>query len=328
MYLPSKDSMVLSTSILFTGGQMKHIFIINPTAGKSAAEKEILPAIQSAFERSDFPYATYITKGINDAESYARDQCKEGSVVRLYACGGDGTLNEVANGAYGFKNAEIGIIPAGTGNDFVKTFSNYSYFNDIKRQVAGESITIDLLSYNGRIGVNVCNIGFDSAVAAEIDHLKRYPFLKGSLAYNAGIAHQFFKYKGDHLKVIFDDGTFFEDDFFLMAIGIGSYYGGGFCALPLADRQGEMLDVCMVNKIGRIEFLGLIKDYKAGKHIESPKFKNILNYKKCRSVQIEPVETIRLCADGEVTPANKVYIKVLPKAIKLSVPQGCSLITK
>ncbi len=305
---------------------MKHIFVVNPAAGKSQAEKELLPRIMKGVASSGLDFEIYITKGISDAENFVKVKSQIGEPVRFYACGGDGTLNEVFNGAHGFDNVQVAAIPIGTGNDFIKTFSDYQFFNDIDKQLRAKPITIDLMRYNGRLGVNVCNIGFDSAVADKIAKLKTYPLVSGKVAYGIGIIQQFFEKMGDQFTIEFDDGEVVEGNMLLTAVGNGRFYGGGFKALPLASRTSKTLDICLVKKISRIQFLSLIKDYKKGLHTENPKFKNCVIYRKSPSVQIRGVKDFKLCVDGEITITRLVQISVVPKAIKFAVPEGCHLL--
>lgn len=305
---------------------MKHIFVINPVAGKSLAEKELLPKIIKVVEGLCIDYEIYITKGFLDAEIFVRRRSRTGQDIRFYACGGDGTLNEVINGAYGFDTVQIAAIPIGTGNDFIKTFTNDHYFNDLERQLKSKPIVIDLMDYNGRLCANVCNIGFDSAVADKIATLKSYPLVSGKMAYGIGILQQFFKKMGSVFCIKLEDGEIIAGAMLLIAAGNGSFYGGGFKALPLASRVSETLDVCLVKKISRLQFLRLIKDYKKGKHTENPKFKDCVLYRKSCSVHIRGDKDFKLCVDGEITITREVLLKVVPKALKFAVPEGCELI--
>ncbi len=304
---------------------MKHIFVINPSAGDGEAEREFLPAIIQAANAAGILYEIHITSGSMDAERFSREKCLEDGPVRLYACGGDGTLNEVANGIYGHDNAELAVIPAGTGNDFVKTFKNSHYFTDLDRQIKGKPVIIDLLKYNGRFGVNVCNAGFDSAVANRIEKLKRYPLLHGKTSYIAGIFLEFFKKMGNCLEVTIDDSETYTGNFLLFAAGIGSYYGGGFHALPLASRSRGEMDLCLVRKFGRLKFLSMISDYKAGRHVEKLKFKELVIYRKCRKVTVKSEKPFLFSADGETNLKKEVCIEVVPRAIRLSLPEGCEM---
>lgn len=305
---------------------MKHVFVINPVAGKSLAEKELLPKINKIQETLDVEIETYITKGFLDAEKFVRSRSQTGEDIRYYACGGDGTLNEVINGAYGYDNVEVGVIPIGTGNDFIKTFTNQSYFSDLERQIKAEPMVVDLMDYNGRLCANVCNIGFDSEVADKIATLKTYPLVGGHMAYGMGILQQFFKKMGEIFRIELEDGEIIEKEMLLIAVGNGSFYGGGFMALPLASRVSEVLDICIVKKISRLQFISLIKDYKKGKHTENPKFKDCVIYRKSKFINIRGVKDFKLCVDGEISIAREVRLKIAPKALKFSVPEGCELI--
>ena len=150
---------------------MKHIFIINPEAGKGKALTETKPLIERTF--SNLPneeLEIYITKSIGDGEVAARRYCEtESEPFRIYACGGDGTLSEVANGIKGFSDVELGCVPVGTGNDFVRNYANKEFFSDITKQINGKAVDIDLMKCNDRYSINMLNLGFDSNVADEAE---------------------------------------------------------------------------------------------------------------------------------------------------------------
>ena len=301
---------------------MKHIFILNPLSGKGNTVKDITPKIIGACNELGVPFEFYISKSVGDSQEFVKKHVGSTETTRFYACGGDGTINEVLNEVYGKENMEIGVIPAGTGNDFIKSFSNHENFSDIKAQIAGTAIKMDLIEYNGRLGANVCNIGFDSAVADRIAKLKTKPFISGQMAYGVGIFQEFFKKMGNYLEVRIDDNEIINGQMLLVAMGVGSYYGGGYCALPLASHSDETLDLCMVKNITRLEFLSVIDAYKKGKHITDPRVKKFVTYRKCKTINIKCIEDIKLCADGEITLAREINFKVVPKAVSISLPKG------
>ena len=101
---------------------MKHIFIINPAAGKADKTAEYTAKITAACEGLD--YEILLTQAPGDATRMAREAAETGREVRLYACGGDGTLNEVVAGAAGYDNAAVTCYVGGSGNDFVKIFDD------------------------------------------------------------------------------------------------------------------------------------------------------------------------------------------------------------
>ena len=115
---------------------MKHLIIINPKAGVKDNSNKIIEEIKKVFENEEYTY--YLTKGKKDATAYVKEYLKNNSLdkIRIYACGGDGTLNEVVNGAYGYSNAEVTCYPNGSGNDFLKTFGKlekFMNFEDLKK---------------------------------------------------------------------------------------------------------------------------------------------------------------------------------------------------
>ena len=155
---------------------MEHIFIINPCAGQGKAVK-LISAIDHAMEGTGYTYRVYTTKAAGDAENFVREICEKREQVRFYVCGGDGSFHEAVNGAKGYPSAEIGVIPVGTGNDFVRNFGKKGDFMDILSQVEGKSMPCDVIDINGRYVVNMANIGFDCEVAAKASEWKKKPFL-------------------------------------------------------------------------------------------------------------------------------------------------------
>lgn len=306
---------------------MKHIFILNPAAGNMDAESKILPRIISEAKKAGIDYEIHRTMGVGDGENYVRNRClAAGDVpVRFYAVGGDGTLNEVANGAFGFSNVEIGFIPWGTGNDFARCFKDSENFRDIRRQIHGKSQQIDLIKYNNKVAINVVNIGIDCSVVVEMNRLKSLFRLRGTMAYMAGVLAVFSKNKGYALKVTLDDGMVFDREFTLIAIGNGSYYGGGFKGIPRAEINDGFLDVSIIDKVSRRTFAALIGKYRKGTHLESPSIDKIITYRKCRTLTVESFNTIEFCVDGEVLNNKKLDISIIPNGIRFSVPEGSDI---
>ena len=308
---------------------MKHIFVVNPAAGKGKNIPSLLASITYACEDLKVEYDIYHTHEAGDATVYVSEKCKQNpdQKFRFYACGGDGTLSEVLNGAVGYDNAEIAVIPAGTGNDFVKAFRHPEYFTTIQKQILGTVEKIDLLKYNDRYSLNIINVGFDSDVVVEVAKIKRKSFVPSKLAYIMGIAAVFTKPLGKRFKVTIDDNECIENEFMLCAMANALYYGGGFKAAPLAQLNDGYMDLCLVDRISRADFIRIIPKYKSGQHVDengNSKYP-FVRYQKCKKVVIESEGTIGVCGDGEVSPANKVVVEVIPKAIAFSIPKdsGC-----
>ncbi len=306
---------------------MKHIFILNPIAGSGKAEKKILPSIISAAREEDVEYEIHRTINVGDAENYVRKRCEhfDGDKLRFYAVGGDGTLNEVANGAFGEANVEIAFIPSGTGNDFARVFTNRHYFLDINRQIKGYPKAIDLIQYGNRVVVNMVNIGLDCSVVKEMNKVKnRFP-LDGPLAYLVGVGVVFATNHGFPLKVVLEDGRIYEKEFTLVAIGNGAYCGGGFKGVPRAEINDGLLDVSLIEKVNRRTFASLIGKYRKGHHLSSPIAKKIITYVKGKSITIESPDGMDICVDGEVYRYDKITLSIAPSAIEFSIPLGSGI---
>ena len=116
---------------------MKHVFIINPTAGKADSRQKIYDMADALRTKHDLDVQCILTKKQGHATEIARRLCDSGEELRFYACGGDGTVNEVANGIIGYDNAAMTAIPVGTGNDFLKNFGRTIWRSSGTRRTCG-----------------------------------------------------------------------------------------------------------------------------------------------------------------------------------------------
>lgn len=145
---------------------MKHLFIINPAAGKKKTTAEL----ESLLSDLPFPHEVIYTQGEGDAARITQEAAAAGEPIRIYACGGDGTLNEVVNGAAGHDHVAITNVPKGTGNDFLKLFGpDYrTLFYDLKTLSEGPQTAFDLIDCNGKLGIDVVCAGVDARIAAGV----------------------------------------------------------------------------------------------------------------------------------------------------------------
>lgn len=299
----------------------KHFFVINPKAGKTDISKKISSDINKIFKNSPEEYSIYITKNKNDATIYTRNICEsqEGN-LRFYACGGDGTLNEVINGIIGYENASISVIPYGTGNDFVKNFQSQIGFYDINKQIKSKLQEVDLLNVNGQYSINLCNIGFDAKVAENMIKFKKIPLISGQGAYTLSVFYSLINKMCTNLEIEIDDCEIINGDFLLCVIANGKSYGGGYLGAPLAEIDDGLIDLCIVRKISRLKLVNLMKLYKEGRHLESEELKDYIIYKKCNSIKIKSKENFTICLDGEITTSNNLNVSLKNKGVKFITP--------
>ena len=173
----------------------RHLFILNPASGVKDLSKKLIQHI-NGLEHTD-PYDIYVTDGPGAAEreceAYIRKYPED--FVRIYSCGGDGTLYEVANGVYrsGSKNCAIGIVPVGSGNDFIRSFDIApERFRNIAALMKGDILDVDLLlarDSEGRekVGLNIVSAGFDAAAAKGQKDFKKLPLVSGGMAYKMSL---------------------------------------------------------------------------------------------------------------------------------------------
>ena len=168
---------------------MKHIFVYNPMAGRDnkAAIDRLREKMRTDYSHLDYEF--YPTLASKDATVYVRNRCaaEPGTELRFYACGGDGTANEVLHGIVGAPNASMTCYPCGSGNDFVKYYGGADCFLDIDALVNGAETPIDIMKIGDRYALNVTNFGFDAAVAKTMIEVKPKKLIGGKNAYTTGI---------------------------------------------------------------------------------------------------------------------------------------------
>ena len=304
---------------------MKHVYLINPAAGRGDSSQILSERIMAAY--ADCPEwempMIYMTTGVGDATRFVRTYCTEhkDEDVRFYACGGDGTLSEVVGGAAPFSHASVGLVPVGTGNDFMKNFTCAESFMDLEAQRNGEETVIDLMRCNGKYCINMINVGFDCEVVVKTSQIKRRPWVPAGMAYGMGVAMEFVRKPGVHARLSVDGGAPYRKDLLLCAIGNGAFYGGGFLPVPHASVQDGLLDMCIVNDVSRMTFVRLISSYKNGQHVV-PENERYLQYVRGKSIHMQFPKVRNVCLDGEVVQMKECCVEIVPGALRFVLPRG------
>lgn len=300
---------------------MKHIFIINPAAGKGKATCDIKPKIEQYCERKSIDYEIHVTSAAYEAIDFVREKAKKGEPVRFYACGGDGTLFEVVNGAFGYPNAEVAVMPLGSGNDFIRLFGTKEQFLDIEAQVNGTATPLDVIKCGDIIAINQCSMGFDAEINAKQSYFKKMPFMKGETAYMAALLYCFFKKLNNVFTITIDDGEPFTQNTLFCVAGNSRWYGGGFKAAPLAIPDDGLLDFIIVKKnMSRFKLLGLVNKYKAGQHLKW----DFTNFVRGKKISIHCDEVAAINCDGEKKSGNDAVFEIVEKGIKFVIPSTSS----
>ena len=300
---------------------LHYCFIINPIAGKRRAdvwEKRI----QSEMEASKQSFSIHRTNAPGDAIRITKAQSKKKIRVWVVSFGGDGTLNEVINGAAFAKNVIVAVIPTGSGNDFVRCFSHPEQFFSFAALQSGTIHTLDLLRVNGRYAINLVNIGFDCDVVEQASRFHSLRLLCGPIGYLVSVFIVLSRKMGKRMTVVTDHETFQMDDYLLSTMANGRYYGGGFCAAPKSCADDGKMDVALIKKVSRLRFLSLLSSYKKGTYQEKEVLAPLLISRRVKNLRIRFSSLTGICIDGEITHATAVSIETAPRAVRFLVPNG------
>ncbi len=304
---------------------MKHIFIVNPAAGKSDRTAEYRKMIEAAFAPRGLSYELLVSGAPGECRTLARQAAQSGEEVRLYACGGDGTLNEVVNGVVGYDNAAGTHFPGGSGNDTIKIFDDPAAFTSIERLLDAEEARFDLIRCNDSYALNVLSIGFDARVGTDIARFKRLPLVSGKGAYILSIFSNMLHGLTADYTVTLDSGEVFSGRKTMICVCNGRWYGGGFNPVPEAEPDDGLLDVLVVEKVNLLQVATVVGHYQKGRYADYP---SLIYHARCRSLRIECVKESVVNIDGEAAYTTDAKIELIPQAIRFFYPKGLTYHTK
>lgn len=303
---------------------MKHIFIINPYAGKKDQTARIYKMADRLREKHGLVCSCLLTDRPGGATDLARKLAETGEEIRVYACGGDGTISEVANGLAGFPNAAMSCIPVGTGNDFLKNFgSNAALFHDAENLWDGDQQALDLIDCNGHLCVTIACCGIDARVAESVHRFSKTPALSGKGSYIASIALNFL---GSAItrkwSVSLDGAAPQEDNYALVSLCNGRYYGGGFFPVPEARMDDGILHAVVIRNVSHLDFIRLVGPYSKGEHKALPP--KLIQVVPAKEIHITANEDISVCLDGECSRCRDVVMRLSDKKVNFFFPKGSS----
>ncbi len=282
--------------------------ISNPNAGAGAAAR-IEEQIREALKAKGIPFRAFRTEQAGHATELARQAAAEG-VGTVLSIGGDGTNLEIAEGLLGSGTA-MGLIPAGTGNDLIKTLGipkNPLEALDYVLNHAPRPMDVGLL--NGKPFLNVCGTGFDVSV---LDHAERFKkHLRGLLPYMLGLISAIFSNKPIHVTLEEPDSKPAARDILICTIANGRYIGGGIPICPAAAPDDGMLDLVTVESIPRLRIFRYLPGLMGAKILSF----DITQHRLCRAVTlISP--GMRLQIDGEIHTMDKAVFSLAPGALSV-----------
>lgn len=299
---------------------MRHVLIINPSAGRKKSAKDLLDRAEAAF---DGDFEAYFTEKAGDARELSLRAIEKGGPLRLYACGGDGTLNEVVNAAAGVPGVAVTNVPMGTGNDFLRLFGKEGRekFRDLSALRDGPEMTCDLMDCNGMLGLDVICAGIDARVAAEVDRYKRLPLVTGVGAYILSLAVNVFK--GLTVPMTVDMGDIhYTGPVTILCVCNGQHYGGGFRPVPEADPTDGVLDMLLIGDLTLLQFARYVGLYAKGGYKQVPEI-----VKAChgRAVTFSSDRELTAVVDGETLRSKSFTLRLSEKKVSFFRPVGVEL---
>lgn len=285
---------------------MLHL-IVNPIAGNGYTLK-VSRELESALKQRHVCYRMWYTEHPGHAATLAREAAQE-DCEGVVAVGGDGTAYEVACGLFGSR-VPMGIIPAGTGNDFVKTIGTpRAALEALDFILTHPARPADVGRVNDRLFINVCGTGFDVTVLECTQAAKQH--CRGMLPYLIGLIQGIFHYRPTHLRLTVDGQTR-EQDVMICSIANGRFIGGGIPICPAAQPDDGLLDLVVVEHKPRWMIPFYLPALLMGRILRFP----FTRHCRCQSVSLA-AQGMRFNMDGEVFPMDEVSVSVSPGSLEL-----------
>lgn len=292
--------------------EKKWAFIVNPIAGDGFAAK-LVPELKNQTRKHQVQAEFVFTEKKGHATELAASYSREGFKY-IIGVGGDGTFNEIGRSLVGAKDVITGLVPAGTGNDFIQILGFPDRFEDKDWDIffSRSHTSMDVGSCNGMHFFNGMGLGFDAQVAAENYSEPGVVKKGGKNKYLWHIIKTILFYKEKRV-ISYSNDERHERDCFINTISIGRRFAGGFFLTPRAVADDGLLDVCMINKLNLFQRFNMLPKVPKGTHIEDPK----VSYYTTDRISLEFTEEVPFHLDGELNFASKFEVSILHKSLSI-----------
>lgn len=304
-------------------GTIKWLVIVNPNAGKCRGKKD-WPLISHLLDKENITHTVSFTGKKGDAMTITLDAIKSG-IRRIITVGGDGTLNEVVNGVFMNNACDttdvcLGLIPVGTGNDWGRMFGiPLDYTGAIRiirenRTMIHDVGRIDF--YEGeekktRHFINIAGLGFEAIVVKRTNYMKERGH-GGKLIYFYNLLATLFSYRNTPASLLIDNERI-DADIFSVNVGNGRFCGGGMRQTPEALPDDGLLDVTVINDMGKFEIISNLAILYNGKILEHPKIDGY----RCKKLEVNSKRKIYIESDGESLGHTPAVFSIIPAGINI-----------
>lgn len=310
-------------------GNEKHIFVVNPMAGKRSCEEEIEDFVKK-YQGRGVQCDCFVTLEKGEGELFVRQSCykaaRKNEFIFFYACGGDGTLNEVVNGVMASGETErvaVTHIPRGSGNDFIKYFDHPERFSKLENFMKNEIVKqkVDVIKVNQRYCLNICSAGLDARIGTNIDQFRRHWWLSGKKAYLASAVSNILQGINKTITITYQSrkGTLISTtaERAMVCVANGAFYGGSFHPVPEAKIDDGILDVLIVDDVQINEALPMLLAYKNGNYWKYP---DKIHHVQVKKLRIRTPKPEPLNIDGEALVTEDAEIEILASKLTFFYP--------
>lgn len=306
----------------------KTLVILNPASGNGVAGKKYVQ-VQAALLAGGLNFDEARTSARHDATAIAQE-AKQRGYDNFIAVGGDGLVHEIVNGLLratkGAPAETLGIIPVGSGNDFIKMIPAKPDWRDgVERVLRGYRrwfdvgrVSADNLVKGFHEGAQFFVNGLDTGFGAQVaTHVHDIPFLTGTAMYLVGILGTLSHYSIPRVKITLADGKIIEQTSAMVVASNGRCFGGGFWITPKAETDDGLLDVIIADGLGRVGILSLLPKVMQGKHLGDPRIK----FLQTPRLTIESPDPLIIETDGEIPylKSHRAEIEILPNHLRVIV---------
>ncbi len=287
------------------------MLIVNRTAGRGKCG-QLWPLAKDLLHSLGVNYEVSFTEGKGDATKLAAEALNSG-ITRIVSMGGDGTLHEVVNGIGIRPEVTLGVIPAGSGNDFVRSLGMAPGDWKVACELIarGNTMPVDIGQVSERLYANVSGVGFDAAVANCANEWGKIHF-RGSAAYMAALLRTLKEFSPTEVTIELDDRTI-QGSSWLVAVANAQFFGGGMWVAPEASMQDGLFDICILGELSKAGFLKAFPSVFSGKHLKHP----AIHLFRSRKVRITTKSDYLVQADGEIVGSTPIEYQLHPSALQV-----------
>lgn len=286
-------------------------YVIASGKKKSKIGKDAIENVTTKLHERGVDFKLLVSEYPRHAVELAKEASSASDCTAIIAVGGDGTFYEVLNGM-DTKNVPIGLIPAGTGNDFARTLGITVDIDQCLDNIIGqEPVYVDYLLVNKKLkAFNLVGSGFDiQLLEKEVEYRKKY---SDKRSYNAALMNTIFGCKFEKIKFKVDDGEEVVQDMFLAECSNGKW-GGGMLPLSLeSDPHDGVMEFSVIRKFNKIGLIPLLLKFQKGKIPET----DYVKYYPCKKVEFDLEPRLRVQLDGEISDLFPVTVELIHNELR------------